>query len=457
MEDNILDVEMLDTDTIVEIEETPSVEENDNVYKNGPFSVIIYDSSNFDSLLSKEIILAQYKYAYSKDIEIKENNIVSFDTTESVLSNEEIDLSKLDKTPPDRIFICGLNNLNTDLLNKFISDGETVHVFESNVYLISQYRYIFTSHTNVKNHADKSMSISLKVLKTLIDPLEVFNDSDNKAYEVLHDYSLVKTLTYNIHSDKNYDEIKYNVEHDLNIENFLKVLLNRTDQDLELFNNTDTFENYEADAIEKFRESMNNYGLLWTGNTLAINDRIDVPRSEVERLIAEEKKYALIFTYSQDTEDFFTGNIYRAERPYIGVDDNDPCTPEEMEENRVYYLESGLGVVKKILNKDKSNERSVWYNYSSNKMIDDIYETIRVINKERYPNTYPGDEEVKELDRNDEFFRHVYLNRSQIEFNVFDLYKRACMKFTCIGNKDKVTAYITPKQLYDCVYQKFLF
>lgn len=471
------------------------------------YSVVIYNSANYDSTLSKDIIVAQYKYAYSKDVNNLSNNIVVYDVASDESSNPDIDIYNLDrtedKTDIDRIFICGLF-IGRELLEKFINDNENIQIFDNNLFSINLLRSLINYYPNAKNNMDKNKSLSLKVVNVLIDPLGVFEDSDNTAYKLLCDYSNAISMTYkNAEEMHRCNTVRYAMENKLNIDKFVKVLLNRGETDEsnidenllfdlsegdETFNSIDElYNNYTEDQYVKIKKIINDHGILWTGDVLAINDRIDIPESVVQKIIGEDKEYSLLFVFAQDDIDYTTAYIYRAERPvYEPINASDPCTPETALPNTVYYLINGAPVLRKdyIVGKEIT---SLWFNTKLNKQINiyskeilDLYkkdyisvEPEEIINNwvedlYYYQNEYDGEyilvEDVELVKENDDFryFKYdtiitLYLDKAQIDFNLFNLYDRCQSKFLCKGNKFKVEAYLTHKQIYDCMNTQALF
>lgn len=400
------------------------------------YSVIIYNGSNPDSELAKDIICGYYSRIYNTSVDDNPAYITynvidpSEDFSFDILSaNEKV----------DKIFILGLD-LSTTIINKFLTNKESLVVYENNIVKINTYTTKFLTKDFVKNYMDASMSMSLKVVRTIVDSLDAFEDIENVAYEILTDYSDALTYTYNIEDENYYAGLRWKfAESDVDNAKLVETLLGGAQYSFadiigDNINDKESLaskysENMEESA-EDVKKALNINGMLFNNNVVVINDRLEVPESVVKDMIDPEDdnpKASLIFVYHQDVADYITVEAYRTKRT---IKEDEKISAEEIksaleldessDKSDTYYLEDLTSVYAK-----KVDNNILWYNAKTLK-------TTSVV----------SDDTV------------LYKNNDKLTFNQFSLLKTFKAKYNCVGNDYKVTAYFTPKDIYNVLNSK---
>lgn len=350
-------------------------------------TVILYNSLDIDSKVSKEIIVRQCE----QNLNMSSDDIILLDYNDNNYANI-LDYSD------NKIFVCGVYCNSNFIYNLSVSNND-IYIFENNRFKIDAIRDIVIIRSNVFAPLKVTECKCLQVIKSLIDPLGILS-SNNVAYKIISDYSNCVCL-----SNENSEELdrnRYLFENGLNIENLILTLFNIEKLNKEeIFTLSDNdFTEYEQKMTANFKSEIEKYGELWSGNIIVLNARYDLTEELVNDLITVNEKYSMIIVYSKDNSEFVTLKIYKSLKNL----DKYVVNIEDIELNQKYWLENGIGV----FTKDGKN----WKN--SNKL--SPIETPNIL----------------------------FNNQNAVKFNNMNLYDKFSNKYCCNGNKNRLEVYLTP-------------
>lgn len=467
------------------------------------FTLIIYNSQDHDSVLTKDIIIKQYTQSYNRNVaDWKENGVVIYDVIkgeseyDTFEGTKYFDLNCLKHSPIDEVFLCGYI-VESNLVRQFAQSGERLFIFESNPLKINDVRSILRAQADVKFCTSKTSTKAYQAYTLFRDPIGNIKPEDNEGLRVLKLYSDAVTNSFDSFDRwKDLEKAKILFEEKIEDIDWRKSLVDA------LFGTKDdtvdfVYENINLDFNKtnpsNFIDALETKGLNWTGNAVAINTEEIPTFAEVNHYIHDERAYDQIITFYKADDKFWTVNVYKTERDVL----NAISTVEAKAKNaqgiqNIWYTPTGIPVVKvedfyegKICSVkwyNVSGKRNIpvnnYINDSKGKYVFDISQQKYVeFDKPEYDDskvpgkvphyvgtTTPIDEAFKigsryqfyslSEDKSNLIFDKVYPDTGDIDFNNVSLIDKFRNKYYCQGNKYVVTCSLTDKQMYECLKTK---
>lgn len=488
--------------------------EDKNIYafiQDQTFTLIIYNSQDHDSILTKDIIVKQYTDSYNREVtNWKDNGVIIYDVIkgESEYNTFEgakyFDLNSLKESPIDEVFLCGYI-VEANLVRQFAQSGERLFIFESNPLKINDVRSILRAQADVKFCTSKTSTKAYQAYTLFRDPIGNIKPEDNEGLRVLKLYSDAATNSFDSFDKwKDLEKAKILFEEKIlddnqNADNLTwrQTLVNA------LFGTKNDNVDFEFEDINldfndenpssNFITALETKGLNWTGNAVAINTEEIPTFAEVNHYIHDERKYDQIITFYKANDKFWTVNVYKTERDVLNaISIVNAKTKNAQGIQNIWYTPTGIPVVK-VEDFYEGRICSVkWYNVSGTRNIpvnNYVYDSngkyVFDISQQKYVEfdkpeytasnvpgkvphyvgtTTPIDDAYKigsryqfyslSEDKTNLLFDEVYPDTADIDFNNISLIDKFRNKYYCQGNKYVVTCSLTDKQMYECLKTK---
>ena len=364
--------------------------EDKNIYsfiQDKTFTLIIYDSRDYDSVLTKDIVVKQYQTGYHRDTEDwKKDGVVIYDVADDSTdyptyeSTCFFDLNCLKESKVDEVFLCGYN-IPANMVRQFAQSGERVFVFENNPFKINAIRSILRAQYDVKLCVSKISTKAYQAYSLFRDPIGNIKPEDNKGLKILKDYSNAITNSFTDYKEWQYlekvkkaFEIKVKEEDEINDDGSIKTKGWRSQLVDILFGaepgSFDLTLSETTGSVSEFMNDLENKKLLWVGDVVAINTENTPTFAEVDKLIHIDRKYSQILTFYKNNADFWTVNIYKTERELLNPIS---CVKAETKNafgvQNIWYTPTGIPVVKVEDFYQGRISAVKWYNVSGKRSI----------------------------------------------------------------------------------------
>lgn len=470
-----------------------------SVVRDKEFTIIIYNSTDCDSVLTKDIVLKQYEKVYNRNTaDWKIDGVITYNiitnTPEQVTFEGKniFDLNCIKDIKIKEVFLCGYD-ISDSLFRQMTQLSERVFVFENNVFKINAIRSVLKTN-NTKLCTSKTSTKAYQAYMLLRDPIGNIKRTDNKGVEILKDYSDAVMNAFIDYSDwEHCEKVKYAFENKITDDDWrgkLVEVLFGSEKSIDISLDLESAATVLETESEFAKLLDDKKYLLWAGDVIAVNTKYTPTFADVNKLIHDDRKYSKIVTFYKDNEDFWTVNIYKADRDLC----NEKRCGEALSQNHlgvqnVWYTETGIPVVKveNIRNNDIIGVK--WYNVSGKRPVqvnhyvpnfnggqyvfdkyykdyftftkksdgEIIYDGIADENqKDKSPLVLNGKLQTYSLsgESTNITFKHVYPDLSDINFNKISLIDLLRHKYYCSGNKYVVSCSLTDKQMYDCLKTK---
>ena len=463
------------------------------------FTLIIFDSRDYDSILTKDIIVKQYETAYGRDVkDWHKDGVIIYDSFENKSSFTTIDgtnyfdLNCLKETAIDEVFLCGYN-IDNNLFKQFARSNERVFVFESNPYKINTIRSLIRTSYDVHFCMSKTSTKAYQAYTLFRDPIGNIKTTDNPGLEILKNYSDINTFSFEDCSqwqqlEKTYKWFEDKVKDDAWREKLVNVLFGdfKTPDKAKKDLGFDEIDSIVIEDNEKFNEDLNNYSYRWTNNVVAVNTREIPTYNQVNQLIAVERKYDQIITFYKNDSDFWIVKAYKVDREVKNGISITVAEPKDKDGVQIiWYTPTGVPVVKVV-----EYDGVKWYNVSGKRKVnanyyefdksgnyiydaskyqyveftwsDDSSDHYPIVNGEKFDNAFRKDGKIqtyKKLDKTNGYpnyitFDIVYADTIDIDFNNLSLIELLRNSYYCQGNKFAITASLNDRQMYECLKTK---
>lgn len=488
--------------------------EDKNIYafiQDKTFTLIIYNSQDHDSILTKDIIVKQYTDSYNREVaNWKDNGVIIYDVIkgeseyDTFEGTKYFDLNSLKESPIDEVFLCGYI-VEANLVRQFAQSGERLFIFESNPLKINDVRSILRAQADVKFCTSKTSTKAYQAYTLFRDPIGNIKPEDNDGLRVLKLYSDAATNSFDsfdkwkdlekskiLFEEKILDDSK-NTD-DLTWRQTLVNALFGTKNDTVDF----VYEDINLDFNDKnpssaFITALETKGLNWTGNAVAINTEEIPTFAEVNHYVHDERAYDQIITFYKADDKFWTVNVYKTERDVLNaISIVNAQSKNAQGIQNIWYTPTGIPVVK-VEDFYEGKICSVkWYNVSgtrnipvNNYVLDSNGKYVFDIAQQKYvefdkpeytASNVPGKvphyvgtadpiEDAYKIgsryqfyslseDKTNLLFDEVYPDTADIDFNNISLIDKFRNKYYCQGNKYVVTCSLTDKQMYECLKTK---
>lgn len=455
------------------------------------FTLIIFNSRDVDSVLTKDIIIKQYQSVYGRNIEDwKKDGVIIYDIAKDRTLYPTIDgkyyfnFCSLQDNSIDEIFLCGYD-VDSNVIKQFVKSNEKVFIFENNPLKINLIKS-FSRNSNNMHYCMTNSQIKAYQAYTLFrDPIGNIKTNDNKALEILKDYSDMITISFKTCEEwQRLEKIKIWFERKVEDNEWRGKFINCLfgENEYLMYEEAELENAKDSDA---FSEDLKHFSNQWTDNTIAINTRAIPSYNQVNKLISTKKEYNKIVIFFKSDAGYWSLMVFKVDRKLengISIDKADSIDPITKIQNK-WYTEQGIPVIKvdnlyEVLwynmigknpipanyyeldldngnyifdTKNRKYMKFVWndeassnrYPLVNNKKINnaykinDVYQTYRLI------------EDNKHI-----VFDTVYKTKDDIEFNQMNLFEKLKNKYYCRGNKYFVNCSLTDKQIYDCLKAK---